>query len=109
MENKGNKTKIIKIVFFILLLIVMAVGIFTGVFLYLKSKKTESIPASSALYYAIFEDGTYYIPKAEQNVKFEISEENADSYKLTNSGGENIETSIIEYNRKKIHPAKTKI
>ncbi|MBQ2937893.1 MAG: hypothetical protein IJE05_03315 [Clostridia bacterium] len=112
MENKKkeniSKMKSTKIVFFILFLIIIAIGTSSGVFFYLKSKNNTNNAQNAAIYYAVFDDGTYYIPKAEPDIKFAIDGGDLNSYKLTNSNNETVESSIVEYNGKKYIQANKK-
>ena len=103
MERKEKilKRKSTKIIFFILMLIILAIGTASGVFFYMKSQNKNDFSKSATAYYAVFEDGTYYIPKAEPDVKFAIEGDDINSYKLTNSNNEVVESSVIEYKDKK--------
>ena len=110
-ENKREKIlkrKNTKIVLFAIFLIIIAIGTALGVFFYLKSKSDNEFQKNPAVYYAIFDDGTYYIPKAESDIKFAIDSEDTNSYKVTNANGETVETSIINSNEKKYIQAKQK-
>lgn len=112
MENKKKekilKRKSTKIAFFIVILIIIAIGTSSGVFFYLKSKNSNDTQKNAAIYYAIFDDGTYYIPKAEPDIKFAIDSDDLNSYKLTNSNNETVESNIVEYNGKKYIQANKK-
>lgn len=112
MENKKkekiSKRKSTKIAFFILILIMIAIGTSSGVFFYLKNRDSKDTQKNAAIYYAIFDDGTYYIPKAEPNIKFEIDSDDLNSYKLINSNHETVESKIVEYNGKKYIQANKK-
>lgn len=112
MENKKKekilKRKSTKIAFFIVILIMIAIGTSSGVFFYLKSKNSNDTQKNAAIYYAIFDDGTYYIPKAEPDIKFAIDSDDLNSYKLTNSNNETVESNIVEYNGKKYIQANKK-
>lgn len=112
MENKKKekilKRKSTKIAFFIVILIIIAIGTSSGVFFYLKSKNSNDTQKNAAIYYAIFDDGTYYIPKAEPDIKFAIDSDDLNSYKLTNSNNEMVESNIVEYNGKKYIQANKK-
>ena len=110
-ENKREKIlkrKSTKVVLFVIFLIVIAIGTASGVFFYLKSKSNNEFQKNPAVYYAIFEDGTYYIPKAESDIKFAIDSDDSNSYKITNSEGGMIETNIINIDDKKYIQAKQK-
>ena len=100
-KEKFLKRKGTKIAFFILFLIIIAIGTSSGVFFYLKSRNSNDTQRNAAIYYAIFDDGTYYIPKAEPNIKFAIDSNDSNSYKLTNANQETVQSSIVEYNGKK--------
>ena len=112
MENKEKeknlKRKSTKIVFFVLILVIIAIGTSSGVFFYLKNKNNNDAQKNAAIYYAIFDDGTYYIPKAEPNIKFAIDSDDLNSYKLINSKNETVESNIVEYNGKKYIQANKK-
>ena len=104
---KSKKTsKIIKIIVFIVLLIIIAITTLLGVYFYLKNK--NNLKENPAVYYAIFDDGTYYIPKAEPNIKFAIDTNDTNSYKLTNSNNETVESKIVEQKGKKYIQANKK-
>lgn len=105
---KEKKNKKIKIVLYVVFLLLIAIGTFLGVFFYLKSKNSNETQKNAAIYYGIFDDGTYYIPKAEPNIKFEIDSDDLNSYKLTNTDGENVETNIVDINGKKYIKSKQK-
>ena len=107
-KEKFLKRKGTKIAFFILFLIIIAIGTSSGVFFYLKSQNSQDVQKNAAIYYAIFDDGTYYIPKAEPNIKFAIDSSDSNSYKLTNANQETVESSIIEYDGKKYIQANKK-
>lgn len=110
-ENKREKIlkrKSTKVVLFVIFLIVIAIGTASGVFFYLKSKSNNEFQKNPAVYYAIFDDGTYYIPKAEPDIKFAIDSDDSNSYKVTNSEGGIVETNIINIDNKKYIQAKQK-
>lgn len=100
-QRKNLKRKSAKIILFIVFLIIIAIGTSSGVFLYFKSKDSDYSKKNPAIYYAVFDDGTYYIPKAEPDIKFEIDSDDSNSYKLTNSNGENVQTNIVKIDEKK--------
>ena len=100
-QRKNLKRKSAKIILFIVFLIIIAIGTSSGVFLYFKSKDSDYSKKNTAIYYAVFDDGTYYIPKAEPDIKFEIDSDDSNSYKLTNSNGENVQTNIVKIDEKK--------
>ena len=108
-ENKREKIlkrKSTKIVLFAIFLIFIAIGTASGVFFYLKSN--NEFQKNPVVYYAIFDDGTYYIPKAEADIKFAIDSDDINSYKVTNANGEVVETNIINSDEKKYIQAKQK-
>ena len=98
MNNKEKilQKKSVKIALFVLFLTIIAIGTSSGVFFYLKNKNSSEFQKNATTYYAVFDDGTYYIPKAEPNIKFAIDSDDLNSYKLTNLNGETVETNIIE-------------
>lgn len=101
MKRKKEKKIInskIKIIGIILLSLIGASVIGFGVFNYLKSKENtiDRTINNVAVYYGIFDDGTYYIPKANKDVEFPIKENNKDSYKLTDEDGKKVSSEIIK-------------
>lgn len=70
-QRKNLKRKSAKIILFIVFLIIIAIGTSSGVFLYLKSKDSDYSKKNPAIYYAVFDDGTYYIPKTEPDIRKE--------------------------------------
>lgn len=110
MNNKEKilQKKSVKIALFVLFLTIIAIGTSSGVFFYLKNKNSSEFQKNATTYYAVFDDGTYYIPKAEPNIKFAIDSDDLNSYKLTNLNGETVETNIIESKGKKYIQANQK-
>lgn len=98
--NPQNK-KIYKIILFILFLIILATSVSSGVYFYLKNQNARDT-VSQTTYLGILEDGTYYIPKARKDIRFQIDSLDTNSYNLTDKNNNKVETTIIEKNGKKL-------
>lgn len=95
-KNEVKKTRRVgKILLFILALLLLASLVSGGVYIYLKTTN-ERDSVSSATYIGMFEDGTYYIPKAKKNIRFQIESEDISSYKLTDKNNNRVETKIAK-------------
>lgn len=102
-DPNGNpkKRKVIKIILFILFLLVLAVSVSSGVYFYLKNTNERDSVLQTA-YLGILEDGTYYIPKARKDIRFQIDSLDTNSYNLIDKNNNKVETKIVESNEKKL-------
>lgn len=104
MEEENKKVngvkrtkKVGKILLFVVVLLLLASLTAGGVYLYLKAAD-ERDSIATATYIGMFEDGTYYIPKAKKNIRFQIESEDVASYKLTDKDNHVVETKIVKKN-----------
>lgn len=95
MEEKKNEVKFGKILAFVILLSILVVATTVGVYSFLKYTNARDTVAT-ATYVGKFEDGTYYIPKARKDIRFQIENNDADSYRLTEKNGNVIESQIVQ-------------
>lgn len=97
-----NKTKSIKkIIVFVIFLILLATVVSSGVYLFLKeNQRRDNI--SENTYIGVLEDGTYYIAKAKKNIRFQISDLDTNTYKLTDQNNNIVESKVIEQGNKKL-------
>lgn len=92
MDKKKQSNKII-IFIVIIVALLAAVGVGFGTFFILKNNSNRNVKNNST-YMGILEDGTYYIAKANKNIRFQIDNTDKSTYKLTDSEGNEIETTI---------------
>lgn len=91
--------KIGKILIFIVALLILACSTAGGVYLYLKTTN-ERDSVATATYIGMFEDGTYYIPKAKKDIRFQIESEDVSSYQIKDKDGNDVATKIAKKNGK---------
>ena len=103
----GEKKRTNKILIFVIIILSLALiaGISVGTFLILKSSYDRDT-VNSLTYIGILEDGTYYIAKAKNNIRFQIDTTDENSYTLKDSKGNAVETTIKEENNKKMIESK---
>lgn len=82
-----------KIFLLIIIFILLSVCVGGGVFFALKYINSNKNDIDSSSYLSVLEDGTYYIPKAKNNITFEISKDV--SYRLVDEDDKIVESSII--------------
>lgn len=101
-KKKDKKNyKGLKIISLIVLGIFLLFASFFGVFTYLKNKDPFSNQKNKSIVsIGVFDDGTYYIPKARDDISFAIKGNNPSSYQLKGKNDEKIETKIIKQNGK---------
>lgn len=95
---KNNKSTYIILILIFLILVLIACISFEIYFFIKNGKKSNSL--SSLEYVGILEDGTYYIPKAPKNIKFQIDSNNSESYTIKDKDGNSVESKIINIKEK---------
>ena len=98
MKSKNNKFK--KIILLISLIVALFVASFVGVFVYLNSKDAFKEQNNAVISVGIFDDGSYYISKAPDDIKFAVKGNDKNSYKLVDSNKKEVKSSIVNKNGK---------
>ena len=96
--SKGRR-KFIKIFLLVVLACLLVAGSFFLMVFYLQSKDPFHGVATEILTVGMFDDGTYYISKAKEDIKFAVDSA-AVSYRLEDKNGKEVPSRIIKKNGK---------
>lgn len=105
MSKKNGKkfsfNKPLKIVVFLLLIFILCIVSACTVFFFLKNKNPfQKEKNHQIISIGVFDDGTYYISKAKHNIKFPITGNKSDSYKLVDQNDKVVPSKIVQSNGK---------
>lgn len=96
-RKQKNKKTIIKVVSLGIIIILLLITSMTFVFNYLSNKDPfQDKKNKSVISIGIYDDGTYFISKADKNIKFPIKSSDSKSYKLTNSDNKVVKSKIVK-------------
>lgn len=99
-KNSKKTNNKIKTSLFIIFLIILAIGVSTGVFAYLQ-KINKRDNANSLVYLGIMQDGRYYAQDVPKDIRFQVDSEDASLYNITSTNGEQIPSKIVKSSGKK--------
>ena len=94
--SKGRR-KFIKIFLLVVLACLLVAGSFFLMVFYLQSKDPFHGVATEILTVGMFDDGTYYISKAKEDIKFAVDSADV-SYRLEDKNGKEVPSRIIKKN-----------
>lgn len=95
-KQKAKKT-IVKVVSLVILIILLLLTSMTLVFNYFSNKNPfQDKKNKSVISIGIYDDGTYFIPKADKNIKFPIKSSDVKSYKLTTNDNKVVKSKIVK-------------
>lgn len=96
-----NKKKIVKVGSLIVVIILLLITTMTLVFNYLSNKDPfQDKKNRSVVSIGIYDYGTYFISKAEKDIKFPIKSNDTKSYKLTTSNNKTVKSKIVKEHEK---------
>lgn len=99
-KQKAKKT-IVKVVSLVILIILLLLTSMTLVFNYFSNKNPfQDKKNKSVISIGIYDDGTYFIPKADKNIKFPIKSSDVKSYKLTTNDNKVVKSKIVKEHEK---------